>query len=104
MRSALPGNVAVSECAPTGSALTGSVAEPATSGAVPRLVVPDQNVTAPVGMATDGATGVTTATSGTGWPVTEVPGAFSAVAVAPGVTVWARGVDALATKLPSSGT
>ena len=48
------------------------VATPSLSGAVPSTVVPSSNVTVPVGVAVDLASGVTVAVRVTAWPEVEV--------------------------------
>ena len=96
----VPAYAAVTACTPAPCFhVTLSVATPFTSPAVPSVVAPSLNVTAPVALADPGAVAVTTALSVVACPsVTEVVGSWSVVTVADtvaAVTVTPIAPDAL---------
>ena len=87
---------------PVVSALVVSVAWPAVSGPVPRLVAPSVKVTVPLEMPEPG---VTVAVKVTAWPAVD---GFaldaSAVPVGATVTVWMSGALVTGAKPPKNGT
>ena len=76
--------------------MTGRLADPFESVAVPRLVVPSLKVTLPVTVPVPGATTVTVAVRVTDWPVTDGFGeAVSVVLVVMVLTTCVTTVDVL---------